>query len=92
MIHHDTGDQLTLRRTAVHGMDPMPSADTSTVGTRWHVLGDREGGIDIPDTLVVDAENGQILRLNAVYVRGVCNGKGATLHVIDTLKRKRISG
>jgi hypothetical protein len=49
-------------------MDPMPSTDTSTFGARWHVLGDLEAGVDVPHTLVVDAENGQILGLDAVHV------------------------
>ena len=57
----------------------MPSADTAIIGTGRHVLGNLELGIDGPDALVDDAENGQILGLETVDVRSVRDGKGATL-------------
>jgi hypothetical protein len=74
--------QLTLSRTAICGMDPMPSTDTTAIWAGRHVLGDLEDGIDVPDALMVDAEDDQILGLDAVHVRSVRDGKGATLHVI----------
>lgn len=49
---------LTLSRTAVCGMDPMPAADATVLGARRHILGNREGGVDFPNTFVVNAENG----------------------------------
>jgi hypothetical protein len=82
----------TLRGAAVRGMDPMPGTDTAAVGAGRHILGDREESIDRPNTLTVDAENCQIRGLDAVHVGRVCNGKGASLHVINTLKRKGING
>ena len=66
----------------------MPSADTAIVGAGRHVLRNLELGIDGPDALVDDTENGQILGLDAVDVRSVRDGKGATLQVINSLKRK----
>ena len=84
--HITTEILLTLRRTAVRGMDPMPGTDTAAIRARRHVLGDREGGVGYPNTLVVNAENSQILGLDAVHVGIVCNGEGTTLHVVDALK------
>ena len=80
---------LTLGRTAVLGMDPMPSTDTAAFGTSRHVLWNLEGGANLPNTLVVDTENGQILGLEAVLVGGVCNGEGTTLQVIMALGENR---
>ena len=80
---------LTLGRTAVHGMDPMPSTDTAVFGASRHVLWNLEGGADLPNALVVNTENGQILGLDAVHVRCVCNGEGTTLQVIVTLRGNR---
>ena len=37
---------LTLSRSAIHGMDPMPGTDAAAVGAGRHVLGDREGSVD----------------------------------------------
>lgn len=86
-ISHTTlGNPLTLRRAAVRGVDPMPGTDTTALGARRHVLGDLEGSTGFPNALVVNAENGQILRLEAVYVRSVCNGEGTTLHVVNALR------
>jgi hypothetical protein len=62
-----------LGRTAVHGMNPMPSTDTATLWARRHILGNLEGGVDGPNALMVDAENGQILGLDAVHVRSIRN-------------------
>ena len=76
---------LTLRRSAVHGMNPMPGTDTATLGARRHVLGNREGSVGSPNTFVVNAENGQIFGLNAVHVRIVCDREGTTLQVIEAL-------
>jgi len=72
-----------LCRTAVDGMDPMPGTDTAAIGTRRHVLGDREWGVDIPNAQVVNTENDQILRLEAVRIGRVRNGECAALHVIN---------
>lgn len=72
-----------LGGTAVHGMNPMPSTDTAAVGARRHILGNLEVGIDRPNALMVNAENGQILGLDAVHVRSIRNRKGATLHVVN---------
>lgn len=82
---------LTLFRTTVHGMDPMPATDTAALGARRHVLGDLERCVDRPDTAVVNAENDQILRLYGVYIRSVRDGESATLQVIDTLKGKKLA-
>ena len=49
---------LTLSRTAVHGMDPVPGTDTAALGARGHGLGNREGSVDPPNTFMVNAENG----------------------------------
>jgi hypothetical protein len=65
-------------------MDPMPGTDTAALGAGRHVLGDLEGSVDFPNALVIDAENGQILGLDAVYIRSVRDGEGATLQVIVT--------
>lgn len=67
----------------------MPSTDTATVWARGHIRGDLEAGVDGPNTLMVDAENDQILGLDAVHVGRVGNGKGATLQVIYALKGNR---
>ena len=66
-------------------MDPMPGTDTAAIGARRHLCGNREGGVEVPNTPVVNAENGQIFRLEAVHIRSVCNGESATLQVIDSL-------
>ena len=76
---------LTLGRAAVLGMDPMPRTDAAAIWASRHVLWNLEGGVNSPNALVVDAENGQILGLDAVHVRGVCNGEGTTLQVIVAL-------
>ena len=77
---------LTLRRTAVHGMDPMPGTDTSALGAGRHVLGDIESSADFPNAFVVDAEDGQILGFDAVHVRSVRDGEGATLQIVGALR------
>ena len=69
----------------------MPSADAAIVGAGRHVLGNLELGVDGPDALVDDAENGQILGLEAVDVRSVRDGKSATLQVINSLKRNELA-
>lgn len=66
-------------------MDPVPGTDTAFIGAGRHILGDLEGSVDVPNTDVVDTENGQILRLDAVHVRRVRDGEGATLQVIVAL-------
>ena len=66
-------------------MDPMPSTDTTAIGTGWHVRGNLELRADRPNTLMVDTENGQVLGLDAVHIRGVRNGEGTTLHVVNAL-------
>jgi len=66
-------------------MDPMPSTDTTAVRAGRHVLGDLEGSVDFPNTLVINTENGQILGLDAVHVGGIRDGEGATLQVIVAL-------
>ena len=68
----------------------MPSADEAIIGAGRHILGNLELGIDGPNALVDDAENGQILGLGAVGVRSVRGGKGATLQVINPLKRNEL--
>ena len=55
-------------------------------------MGNLEVGIDRPNALMVDAENGQILGLDAVHVRSIRNRKGATLQVVNALGEKKISG
>ena len=79
---------LTLGRTAVLGMDPMPRTDAAAIWARGHVLGNIEGSVDLPNTFVVNGENGQILGLDAVHVRSVCNGECTTLQVIEALGDK----
>jgi len=76
---------LTLGRTAVLGMDPVPSTDAAALGARRHVLGNIEVSVGIPNTRVVNGKNGQVLGLDAPYVRGVCNGEATTLQVIEAL-------
>ena len=78
-------NQLTLGGAAVHGMNPMPRTDAAAIWASRHVLWNLEGGVNSPNALVVDAENGQILGLDAVHVRGVCNGESTTLQVIVAL-------
>ena len=80
------GNLLTLGRTAVHGVDPMPGADTAAIGTGRHVLGDLEGSVDLPNTLMVDTEDGQILGFDAVHVGGVRDREGTTFQVIMALR------
>lgn len=80
--------QLTLSRTAVHGMDPVPTTDATAVWAGRHVLGDLEDSVDAPDTLMVNAEDDQILGFNAVHVRSVRDGEGTTLQIVYALKRK----
>ena len=84
--------ELTLGRTTVNGMDPVPGADTTAVWARRHVLGDLEDGVDGPNALMVNTEHDQILGFDAVHIRSVSDGQGATLQVIDALKRKQFSG
>lgn len=91
MFHADLKNPLTLLRTTVHGMDPMPGTDTAAFGARRHISGDLEFGEDGPDTCVVNGENDQILRLYAVEIRFVRDGESATLQVIDTLKGKQLA-
>ena len=86
----DLRNWLTLSRTVVDGVDPVPSTDTAVIGAGRHVLGNLEQGIDYLNTLVVDAENCQILGLDAIHVRSVCNGKGATPQVINALKGNKL--
>ena len=76
---------LTLGRAAVLGMDPMPRTDAAAIWASRHVLWNLEGGVNSPNALVIDAENGQILGLDAVHVRGVCNGESTTLQVVVAL-------
>ena len=63
----------------------MPGTDTTAVGARWHVLGDLERSVDLPNTFVVDTEDSQILGLDAVHVGGIRDGEGTTLQVILAL-------
>ena len=63
----------------------MPGTDTTAVGARWHVFGDLERSVDLPNTFVVDTENSQILGLDAVHIGGIGDGEGATLQVILAL-------
>ena len=76
----------TLGGTAVCGMDPMPGTDATAIWAGRHVFGDLEASANFPDTFVIDTEDGQILRLEAVHVRSVCDGEATTLHVIETLR------
>ena len=87
--HTAPENPLTLGRAAVHGMDPMPSTDTAAFGASRHVLWNLELRANLPNTLVVNTENGQILGLDAVHVRCVCNGEGTALQVIVTLRGNR---
>ena len=68
----------------------MPSADTTIIEAGRHILRNLELGIDGPDALVDDAEDGQILGLEALDVRSVRDRKGATLQVINSLKRNEL--
>ena len=93
LSHVDLKSPLTLRRTTVHGMDPMPGTDTAAFGARRHLRGDREWGVGFPNALVVNAEDGQVLRLDASEIGSVRDGESATLQVINALRRKKkISG
>jgi hypothetical protein len=85
--HITLADLLTLGRTAVLGMDPMPCTDAAALGARWHILRNCEGGVEFPNTCMVNAEDGQIFGLDAVHVGGVCNGESTTPHVIEALGR-----
>ena len=67
----------------------MPRTDAAVLGARRHVLGNVEGSVNSPNTFVVNAKNGQVLGLDAPYVRGVCNGEGTTLQVIVALGEDR---
>jgi len=87
--HTAPENSLTLGRAAVRGMDPMPRTDAAALWASRHVLWNLEGGADLPNTLMVNAENGQILGLDAVHVRGVCNGQGTALQVIMALGGNR---
>ena len=78
--------QLTLRGTAVHGVDPMPGTDAAAFGTGRHVLGDLEWGVDFPNTFVVDTENSQIFGFDAVHVGSVRDREGTTLQVLMALR------
>ena len=69
----------------------MPSTDAAVFWAGRHILGDLEDGGDGPNALMVDAEDGQILGLDAVHVRSVGNGEGATLQVVDALQKKEMS-
>ena len=68
----------------------MPSADTAIIGAGRYVLGNLEMGVDGPNAFVYDAENGQLLGLEAVDVGNVRDGKGATLQVINSMKRNEL--
>ena len=87
--HITLENTLTLRRSAILGMDPMPATDTAALGARRHVMGNREGSVDCPNTCVVNAEDGKILGFNGGLVRIVCNGEGTALHVIESLRRNK---
>jgi len=52
-------------------MDPMPSTDTALIWAGRHILGNLEYSVYNPNALMVDAENDQILRLDAVHVGSV---------------------
>ena len=91
MIHRALGNLLTLLRTAVRQMDPMPGTDAAALGASRHFFRNLEDGADRPNTCLVNAENGQILRLDAVHIRIICNGEGATPQVINPLRRNKIS-
>ena len=79
-------NSLTLRGAAVDGMDPMPCTDTATLGAGRHVLGNLEGSVDAPNTVVIDTEDRQILGLDAVHIGSVRDGEGTTLHVFMRLR------
>ena len=64
----------------------MPGTDAAALGAGRHVLGDIESSADFPNTFVVDTEDGQILGLDAVHVRSVRDGEGATLQIVGALR------
>ena len=90
-MHRALENPLTLLRTAVCFMDPMPGTDAAAGGARRHFSRNLEDGADRPNTCLVNAENGQILRLDAVHIRIVCNGEGATPQIINALRRNKTS-
>lgn len=63
-------------------MDPEPGAVAAALRALREV-GDVEGGVLVPNTGVVDGENGEVVGLDIVHVGLVRDSKRTTLHVVD---------
>ena len=79
------GSPHTLFTTALLGVNPEPSADTTSFRTWRHPRRDLEVGVFIPDACMVYTEDGEIFRLDLVDVRFVCDRQRASLQVPQTL-------
>jgi hypothetical protein len=55
-------------------MNPEPSTDTAFLRACWHGGRDLEGGVDVPNALVVDTEDGKVLGLHRIYIGFVGDG------------------
>ena len=66
-------------------MNPEPSTDTASFRTRRHPRGDLEIGLLVPNAGVVDAEDGEVFRLDFGDVGFVCDRECASFQVPQTL-------
>ena len=66
-------------------MNPEPSADTASFRTRRHSRGDLEIGLLVPNAGVVDAEDGEVFRLDFGDIGFVCDRECASFQVPQTL-------
>jgi hypothetical protein len=67
------GNSLTLFVATVLGVNPEPSANTTSFRTGWHPRRDRKVRIPIPNTRVVHTEDGEVFRFDFGDVRLVCD-------------------
>jgi hypothetical protein len=71
----------TLFTTTLLGVDPEPSANTTSFRTGWHPRRDREICGLIPNARLVHTEDGKVLRLDFGDVRFVGDRECTTLQV-----------
>lgn len=65
-------------------MDPEPGANAAALRASGHVGGDIEACVDVPNALMVDAEDSEVLGLYRAHVGFVGNGQRATFQIVFT--------
>ena len=77
--------KLTLLPTAILRVNPEPSTNASPRRTWRHPGGHLEVCETMEDTSLVNAENGEVLRLNLSHIRLVRDGQRTTFEIIRSI-------